>query len=367
MDQSLDDAEAQSSATSSRGTPLEAFIGDVVEPQRDELNSFRSGKPHSQILLDAAKRRKMVPRKIGKKGSTAFTLTRSAAPAAGIFGAITSLVSHQALRATNSRELTQQCLVLSDIPHLPGKTFHVSQERSAAAYMQQLGTPASIHPTSGTAPSGASANLTTADELSHAWERAASACAQLPTIQQQIEVEAYLPWVPLRVFVVGEEAVGAVARVPLYVFGDGSRTLSQLSGEEIERRSSRTFLQPPADVDADELLVRLGLDPETVLPPGQVQLLSFERIGQLGQGWSVDVFNQLSSALADLAVNATWAFPGLGATAVDILAPSLSSSEDAVISGLEPGADLREFRFPAFGVSRFPNRAIMDRLAAVSP
>lgn len=367
MDQRLNDAEAHSSEAPSRSTPLETFIRDTVEPQRDELNSFGPAKKHIQILLDAARRRKLHTQKIGGADSTTFTLTGSAGPAAGIINGITSLVSDQALRATNSRELTRQCLALSEVPHLPGKTFHVSQGKSSASYMQQLNQPVSVSPTPGSARGGASGRLSTTEEFTDAWDRAAAACADLPTIQQRIEVEAFLPWVPLRVFVVGEEAVAALARVPLYVLGDGSRTLSSLAGEEVQRRSSRAFLQSLGTVDADQLLVRLGLDPQTVLPVGQLRLLSWDRLGQLGQGWSVDVFKQLSAQLAELAINATWAFPGLGATAVDILTPSLSSSDQAVVSGLEPAADLREFRFPAFGVSRFPNRAIMDRLAAVSP
>lgn len=367
MDQTLDDAAVEpSSKEAPNRPPLETFILEEVEPQRGELNTFSAAKGHIRLLLDAARRRKLRVQKIGWTNLSTFALHRSAAPVAGIYGNLTTLVSHQALRATRSRELTRQCLVLSQIPHLPGKTIHVSQPKAAVSFMERINQPVSMRPSARAIHKGISARLSTEDDLAHGWERAASACAKLPVIKQQIDVEAFLPWVPVRIFVVGENATAAVARVPLYVVGDGIQTLGQLAAAELKRRNAPAFLDSLKGVTAAGLLTARQLDPEAVLSDGELQLLSYDRSGQQGQGWNIDVLEHLSEELTELAVNAMWAFPGLGAAAVDILTPSLSQAEGAVVAGVEPEADLREFRFPAFGASRFPNRAIMDRIAALA-
>lgn len=360
-----DAADSADGGAESGQTPLERFIRHELEPQRDQLNSWTSDRPHLQVLVDSARRRKLRTQKIDASNVPTFTLSRSGAQVAGIHGRITTLVSHQALRAAHSRELTRQCFVLSDVPHLPGRTFHTSQMKTAISFMERLGKPVNIRPAWGAGRQGVSANVTTTDELDDAWKRASAVCKKLPAVQQQIDVEAFLPWVPLRVFVVSEEPVSAVARVPLYVVGDGSTSLIELAREELELRNSCKFLTPVKRTSAEDLLTAQGLSSETVLPSGHLQLLSYGRTGQLGPGWSIDVLDVLGDELKELAVNAIWAFPGLSATGVDILTPSLHEGEQAVVSGVEPEADLREFRFPAFGTSRFPNRAIMDRIASL--
>lgn len=73
--------------------------------------------------------------------------------------------------------------------------------------------------------------------------------------------------------------------------------------------------------------------------------------------------DRLSAELTTLAINAAWAFPGMGASAVDILTPTLGSADQALVAGLEPEADLREFRYPAYGKARYPNLEIMRRIA----
>lgn len=344
-------------------TPLERFILDEVEPQRDELNTWGPARSHLKLLLDTAQGQKLKPKKIGGKDSRAFTLTRSGKQVEGIQESITTLVSHQALRATESRDLRRQCLTLSEIPHVKGRTFHVAQNRSAAKFHRDVGQPLSIKPASERAHGETAANLVTQDQFEAAWERVAAACSALPVPKQLIDIEVFLPWIGLRVFVVGEKAVAAVARVPLYIIGDGTQTAHQLAEQERQRRNSCAFLDPVQDPTAQNMVEALPLDPDNVLKSGNLQLLTYDRNGQTGSGWSIDVTDRISSELAGLAINATWAFPGLGASAVDILTPSLASEHRAVVADVDPQADMRECRYPAYGQPRYPNLEIMKRIS----
>ena len=135
MDQTETSTAAESFGERSEAqSPLARFILDEVEPIRDRLNSWDSVKSHVKLLLDAAQGRKLRPQKIGWTSTSTFTLSHSGRQVGGIYGGVTTLVSHQALRTTDSRELSRHCLRLSDVPHLAAKTFHIAQGKSAASF-----------------------------------------------------------------------------------------------------------------------------------------------------------------------------------------------------------------------------------------
>lgn len=343
-------------------TPREQFIRDVALPQWGELNSWKNPKTHLRLLLDAARGRKFTPKKIGYTSTKTFSLDYSGVAASGVYGNVTTLVSHQALRATSNRELTRQCLAMSDVKHLPSKTFHISQGSAAAAYADSLGHPVTVTPASPKLKGHARTNIQLVGGLAEAWEHLAQATEELPVPRQLIEVEAFYPWITLRAFAVGEETVAAVARVPLFVMGDGGKSLGELAEKELQRRVDCSFLEAPSIGNAETLLSNGQLDAAEVIEDGQLQILADSVEGQAGLGWSVDVTDRLCDGLKALTVNALWAFPGLGASAVDIVTPSLDSAEQSLVVGLSPGADLREFRYPAYGKTRLPNRAIMEQL-----
>lgn len=345
-------------------TPQEQFIREVALPQWDALNAWENPKTHVKLLLDAARGRKLTPKKIGYTSVKTFSLSYSGAAASGVYGDVTTLVSHQALRATGNRELSRQCLTMSGIEHLPSKTFHVSQGSAAVAYADSLGRPVTVRPATRTLKGHARTNIELVGDLAEAWEHLAQACDHLPVPRQLIEVEAFYPWIALRAFAVGEETVASVVRVPLFVVGDGAQSLGDLAAAELQRRVECSFLDKPPITTAEKLFANGRLDPATVPSRGKIQLLTDSAEGQTGLGWSVDVTDQLSDDLKSLAVNALWAFPGLGASAVDIVTPSLDSADQALVAGLEPGGDLREFRYPAYGKTRLPNRAIMENIVA---
>ncbi|RJN32976.1 hypothetical protein [Nesterenkonia natronophila] len=343
-------------------TPLEQFILNHRELLREDPNTWAPVKSQTKLLLDAAEGRRLRVQKIG----STHVISRSGVRVGGVSDGVSTLVGHQALRATVSPELTRRCLALSDVPFLSAKTLHVSQAKSAAAFLDRTKRPVSILPSAGLAHGGLAVDLRTRDQLLQAWDRTSEAVSHMPTMRQQIEVETFLPWLPLRLFVVAEEVVAAVARLPLYAIGDGNRTLDQLAEAAVKRRNASEHLEPVKDADLRDLLDILLVEGQRVLPPEQVRLLTNDRRGQMGAGWSVDITNHIGPELTDLAVSGMWSVPGLGASAVDILTPSLAPEGQAVVSGVAPAAALREFRYPAYGRSQLPNRAIMQRIAALA-
>ncbi len=125
-----------------------------------------------------------------------------------------------------------------------------------------------------------------------------------------------------------------------------------LLDREVSRRKECAYLKAriPRLKEAD--LARVGVDRETLLAPGEIQQLTRGTEEHKGGSISVDVLDTMASELGALAVSATWAFPGLAAAAVDIVAPSLDSAEAGRVTAVLPGADITEFQYPAYGQPR---------------
>lgn len=177
-----------------------------------------------------------------------------------------------------------------------------------------------------------------------------------------IVVEEYTPGLDLRCYVVGNQVVGAVVRLPLYVIGDGVSTLGQLADAEIARRQRNEFLKPRQPEVSDAFLERVGLSRDWVPAEGELRSLTPIADTTRGGGIAVDVLDQLSDELRELAVDGLAAIPGLDAAAVDLLAPDLTSTEEAVVLEVNASANIMQFHYPAYGQPRKVNDAVMEEI-----
>lgn len=341
--------------------PVEDFISAEIEPRRNEMRTVRQPKKHTSILLeDARKRRRVAHKKIG----TSYLLLRGGRTIGGVDGGMTTLVSEQARRVTQSLLTTRRYLRASGVPTLPAKVFHADQAVAAEKQRLRLGSAVTIRPASVSADGGTTVGVTTSEGFHKAWDRATEALRGLPTLRQQVQVQAHRPGLALRVFVVGETPAAAVVRVPLYVVGDGRSTVAELVEAEKARHQQCRYLGPLFPIVDDAFLAESGLRLRTVPWPGQVTMLrlSPEAPGAV----TIDVLERISPDLAELAVEAMWSLPGLGATAVDILTPSLDSAEEATVTGVDPAARLYEFLYPTYGTYRRCGLAILDDMIAAA-
>jgi len=340
-------------------SPVEQFISQIVEPQRNEMHLWKSTMKHQGILLeDAQKRRRITPTKMGPS----FLLVHRGRTIGGIDSRTTTLVSGQARDATQSVEISHQYLQASGISTTTGRSFHVSQLDAAEKYREQSGARVTARPASERAKPVTSLAVSSAIELQREWERSAEAVSHLKSVSQLVQVESYTQDLALRVFVVGEEAVAAVLRVPFYLVGDGSSTVSQLLEAERTRRAACDYLGSRILPTQDEDLALMKLTMDEILTAGDIRILESAPEAAAGGGLSVDVFEELSDELKDLAIDAMWAFPGLTGTGVDIATPSLHSADGATVSNVVPTADIGEFLYPAYGEPRRCGVRIIDQM-----
>jgi len=351
--------ESMSNHVASAVSPIEQFITDVVEPKRSQMHVWKNTQSHEEILLeDAQKRRKTRPFKLGSN----YLFTRKAEPVGGFDSGVTTLVSGQAQRATQSIELCRTYLQASNVPTLTGKSFDTSELAVAEQYFRDYSSSATVQPDIVGSTTILPLAVTTAEGLKSEWGRVQDALGDLKPADRRIHLQIYRPDLTVRMFVIREDVVAAVLRVPFYLIGDGESSVTQLVQRERETREECDYLGSRSLKVEDEQLSAMNLDWDDILPAGDVRVLPSSSEQELGGLISVDVLEQLHGRIRELAVDAMWAFPGLSVTAVDIMTPRLDSPEGAQVISVLPAASISDFLYPALGQPRRCGVRILDQM-----
>lgn len=348
--------------------PNEVLVRDLLAKHGGEINLWEQVESHRGIILDDAKRRRRITteRLSPSKGQFLYTLSRGGRVIGGLDGRYSTLVSHQSRRAAQSRQVMRQYLSASSIPVAPGHVFRPEQESSAERFASGFSSPVMIRPASRRTTGGVTTMVEGPQGFREAWKKATEACSDLRPLERLIEVEALSEGLLLRAYVVRETVWAAIVRIPLYVVGDGkSDTATLLKKEETRRKRCAYLKKRSASKDTTSQEGPVGTSPY-VPEGGSVTFLDSEPIAESSGALSADILETVSPDLKSLAVDAMWAFPGLAATAVDIMTPSLDSAEGAVVVDVNPGADISEFLYPAYGKPRRMGLAILDQMIATS-
>lgn len=340
-------------------TATERFIADHVEPQRERLRTWNGVLAHDVLIHRAARRKGITVKQISGSNRIFFL---SDVVVGGMDAVITSLVSHQARRVSRSKQMTKRYLEASEVPTPKGKAINTTDFSRAVKYMKALGKPVAVKPSSGRTGKGITPNVTTETQLRQAWAKAMAARSATSESKYQMVVELHHPGLDVRVYVVGQQVVGAVARIPFYIVGDGVTTVGGLADAEIERRQANAYLAGRQPQVTDEFLAPAGLTRASVVEVGRIQPLTGIADTSRGGGLAVDITDLLSDDLRDLAVDGLWSIPGLSAAAVDLLAPSLDTADGAVVLEVNPYANITEFHYPAYGEPRRVADAIMEQI-----
>lgn len=334
------------------GSPVSSFIHEHVEPRLDEFNTFEKVKTHGGLLREAARGKKLRSRAVG---STHVFLTQHTT-VGGMGEIVTSLVSDLAFEMSQSRSKTLALVGGASLPVPRARSFRHQDQADAERFAQSLMGPVSLQRDYSRLLNAPLTPLETEASFRDTWSSAATSEDAL------LFVSEAPPGLTLRVYVVHEEAVSAIVCIPFYVVGDGHSTLRELLNEKISLRQGHVFLAERVPFKNGFMHDSPGPDPsQEVLPSGDVRLFG-RSVNPFHEGIPVDVTGLVSEDLKELAVNAAWSLPELGAGAVDLLATSLNSSEDAVVMGIDVNARLELHHYPALGKPRPVAEAIMKTL-----
>lgn len=332
------------------------YIREQVEPRRDERNTWAEKEIYgaTKLLWRSTRPHKVSPKKMNDSN---FLFYHSGRLIGGSDRSVTTLASHQARKACASRFMLRNYLQASGLPVPTGKTFHVSQVNSAVEFLHQLGGSVTVGPVSSTRQQGHSTGIEDERHFVHAWKFAADSIESLPPAQRQVLVGRHYEGLDLRVYVIGEEVAAALVRVPFYVVGDGDTPLLELVSRLLEAGSADRYLKLPDSDQIAGFLERTGADPSTTPHANEISPISVTSNSAAGEAITVDVTGTIHPQLKQLAVDAMWAFPGLSATGVDLRVAAIDNPTGAVITEVDPAADITEFRYPTYGQYR---RVSMD-------
>jgi len=237
---------------------------------------------------------------------------------------VTSETRHTAVEIASDKRLTNQILEDLGLP-VPRQRI-VDDEEEAVEAAERLGYPVVVKPLDGNHGRGVSINLTDAEQVRTAYEKAYERSSY-------VIVESFQTGHDYRILVVNGKVVAVAERVPGHVVGDGRHTVSELV--EIVNSDPRrgvghekVLTRLEIDHQAERLLEQAGLTIDSVLPEGQI--FSLRSTGNLSTGGTAidktDAIHYDNRIMAERAVKAV----GLDVGGVDFISPDIARSYQQV-------------------------------------
>jgi cyanophycin synthetase len=236
---------------------------------------------------------------------------------------VTGRTSYIAVELAQDKEETNKILASRGLP-VPQQELVRSAERAVRA-AERLGYPVVTKPYNGNHGRGISIDLKTPEEVRAGFEAAAEHSSS-------VIVETLLSGADHRLLVVNGELIAATRRTPGRVLGDGRhsvRSLVDIVNQDPRRGvgHEKVMTRIELDAQADMMLARQGLTPESVPAEGQVVELRSTANLSTG-GTATDVTDIIHPDNREMAVRAITAI-GLDVGGVDFLCKDITESYKA--------------------------------------
>jgi len=272
---------------------------------------------------------------------------------------VTSETRHTAVEIASDKRLTNQ--ILSDLGLPVPRQERVRGPEDAVEAAEKIGYPVVVKPLDGNHGRGVSINLTTAEQVLDAFEKAYehSSVVIVETFQQGHDY---------RIVVIDGKVKAVAQRVPGRVVGDGRHTITELVDivNADPRRGighEKVLTRLELDHQALRLLEQSGLTPESVLPEGE--RLYLRSTGNLSTGGTsvdkTDVIHYDNRLMAERSVKAI----GLDVGGVDYISPDITRSYKEVggaIVEINAAPGFRMHTSPTEGRARDVAGPVIDML-----
>lgn len=268
-------------------------------------------------------------------------------------------VTNEAVEISADKELTKQYLTKANVSSPTGKQFtEDSSDEEIIAAIEGIEYPIVLKPTDGSFGKGVITNITNVEGLKNAL-----AIVRTEQNIRNVMIEQHIPGEEYRVYVVGDQAVAAMNRIPANVIGDGNSAIRKLIGiKNEEKKLNPRLISCLIQVDGEikRFIESQGYTLDSVLKKDEQLFLTKKSNISLG-GDPINVTDQLPKEVKDTAVRALRAIPGLTHGAVDLIVDSRKDiSEAATIIELNATAQLGGLLFPVVGKASDVPAAIID-------
>lgn len=266
------------------------------------------------------------------------------------------LVSAEAKDITKNKHTAKEYLIKAGVATPKGESFdEYDSDDDILDYSRKASYPLVLKPIDGTGGTGVIANIKNDEEMVHALKYVRNELNS-----KNVIVEKYFEGEDHRFYVVGDEVIGVFKRDPASVKGNGKDTIQNLLKKKNEERSKIPSVKNmPIKVDSEtkELLRRLGYTMQSVPNDGEFIFLKSKSNVSSG-GEAVDVTDETSDELKQIAIDATKSIPTLVQAGVDMMIDK--DNNTGVVIEINTRAHIRTHLFPSYGKARDIPSAIID-------
>lgn len=272
-------------------------------------------------------------------------------------GSMGDLVSKEAIKICRNKHLTKDYLAKGNVPIPEGQFFGKEyNDMDIINYaMENLKFPLVVKPYDGMGGRGVIANIKNKKELQDAL-----VYVRNELNHEEVIVEKFVNGTDYRIYVVDNQVIGAIKRIPANVIGDGTSTIKQLINMKNRFRNSNPALSRRRIRESRELHDMLRHQNHSLesIPKKDEQVLLSSKSNISAGGDPVDVTDQLTDEIKDIAIKAAKAIPDLPQCGVDVMVDIKENT--GVVLEVNSIPSIRTHLFPMKGKARDIPKAIID-------
>ncbi|WP_096190302.1 ATP-grasp domain-containing protein [Evansella halocellulosilytica] len=271
------------------------------------------------------------------------------------------IITNEAVEIGSDKDNTKKVLSKLGVPVPNGKRFNSSySDEQIVDESLEIGFPLVVKPVDGSFGRGVITNIINKESLKKAVKYIRNELKYNDVI-----VEEYIAGEEYRVYVVGDEVVAAMHRIPANIIGNGIDTIKELIEKKNQnRRENPRLISCPIKVnkELEEFIQASGYRLSSILQEGKQLFLTNKSNISLG-GDPIDVTDTISDKAKEIAIDAVKAVPGLFYGGVDIIINDRTSNNETVaVIELNPTAQIGSLLYPSQGKGRDVPAAIIDYL-----
>ena len=268
-------------------------------------------------------------------------------------------VSNEAVQLVDDKGVTKEILAKANVPVPQGKGFSADvSDEELIAYSKTLEYPIVFKPTDASLGDGVVTNITSDEEFLEALQYVRHELGY-----EEVIIEQHVDGPEYRLYVVDDKVIAAYNRIPANITGDGVHTVEELIElKNYERRQNARLNSCLIHIDPEimEFIHKKGYDLSSVPKKGEYIQLRGKTNVSIG-GDPIDVTDEISDEIKEIAVNALKAIPGLPHAGVDIIInENKNLSVPAVVLEINATAQIGGILYPLRGKARDIPGAIID-------
>lgn len=267
-------------------------------------------------------------------------------------------VKAEAFSVGGSKILTKEALEENGVPVPKGKLFTKEiTDKDIIAYATEIGYPVVLKPSNAAQGKGVIANIGDESFLQRSLEHVRNELEYKEVIlEEHVNGEEY------RVYVMNDQAIAVLNRVPANVTGDGIHSIRELISMKNRQRRKNPRLYScliKVDYEIENILAKKDLKLETV--PQKDELIFLRQKSNISSGGdSIDKTDEISDEIKQIAIDALKYIPNFPNGGVDIMVDHSKVGDAAKVIELTPVPQIGSLVFPMEGKGRDIPSAVVD-------